>query len=41
MVPLNGSYLVHSRAKGKTGNSFRGGLYSNLNVYGACLTHLS
>ena len=33
-----GSCLVHSKAK--TGNSFRGGVYSNLNVFGACLIHL-
>ena len=35
-----GSCLVHSKAKAKTGNSFRGGVYSNLNVFGACLIHL-
>ena len=29
-----GSFLVHSSAKAKTGNSFGGGVYSNLNVLG-------
>ena len=29
-----GSCLGHSQAKTKTGNSFRGGVYSNLNVLG-------
>ena len=28
------SCLVHSLAKAKTGNSFGGGVYSNLNVLG-------
>ena len=36
-----GSYLGHSLAKAKTGNSFRSGLYSYLNVLGACLIHIS
>ena len=36
-----GSCLGHSLAKAKTGNSFRGGVYSNLNVFGACLIHIS
>ena len=36
-----GSCLVHSQAKTKTGNSFGGGVYSNLNVFGACLIHIS
>ena len=35
------SCLVHSWAKAKTGNSFRGGVYSNLNVFGASLIHIS
>ena len=35
------SCLVHSKAKAKTGNSFGGGAYSNLNVFGACLIHIS
>ena len=35
------SCLVHSKAKAKTGNSFGGGVYSNLNVFGACLIHIS
>ena len=28
-------------AKAKTGNSFGGGIYSNLNVFRACLIHIS
>ena len=36
-----GSCLVHSQAKAKTGNSFRGGVCSNLNLFGACLIHIS
>ena len=28
-------------AKAKAGNSFWGGVYSNLNVFGACLIHIS
>ena len=36
-----GSCLVHSQAKAKTGKSFRGGVYSNLNVFRACLIHIS
>ena len=35
------SCLVHSMAKAKTGNSFGGGVYSHLNVFGACLIHIS
>ena len=35
------SCSVHSKAKAKTGNSFGGGVYSNLNVFGACLIHIS
>ena len=35
------SCLVHSMAKAKTENSFGGGVYSNLNVFGACLIHIS
>ena len=35
------SCLVHSLAKAKTGNSFGGGVYSNLNVFGSCLIHIS
>ena len=35
------SCLGHSLAKAKTGNSFGGGLYSNLNVFGARLIHIS
>ena len=34
-----GSCLVHSQAK--TGNSYGGGVYSNLDVFGACLIHIS
>ena len=36
-----GSCLGHSLAQAKTGNSFRGGVYSNSNVFGACLIHIS
>ena len=36
-----GSCLGHSQAKAKTGNIFEGGVYSNLNVFGACLIHIS
>ena len=36
-----GSCLVHSQAKAKTGNSFSGGVCSNLNLFGACLIHIS
>ena len=35
-----GACLDHSRAKAKTRKSFRGGVYSNLNVLGACLMHI-
>ena len=36
-----GSCLGHSLAKAKTGNSFVVGVYSNINVFGACLIHIS
>ena len=36
-----GSCLGHPLAKAKTGNSFGVGVYSNLNVFGACLIHTS
>ena len=36
-----GSCLGHSLAKAKTGNSFGGVVYSNLNVFGVCLIHIS
>ena len=41
LVVAGRSCLVHSKAKAKTGNSFRDGVYSNLNVLGACLIHIS
>ena len=36
-----GSCLGNPLAKAKTGNSFGGGVYSNLIVFGACLIHTS
>ena len=36
-----GEVMFGPKAKAKTGNSFRGGVYSNLNVFGACLIHIS
>ena len=35
------SCLGRSKAKARTGNSFGGGVYSNLNVFGACVIHIS
>ena len=34
---VGGSFLGHSKAKAKTGNSLGGEVCSNLNVFGACL----